>query len=112
MERLWEHTYVEPHHLACCKLCETEVELDWGQVRSIVLAHDWIETSWTQKLKWTILMDDSRNLTSRARIYPRDGAVELRFERYHTYSPAIFGRSDFAILADFDFFWAEINSIV
>ena len=112
MERSWEHGYVEPHPMRCCMLCETEIELDWIQIRAVMVAHEWIETSWTQKAKWLILMDDERNLTSRARVYPRDGTVELRFERYHTFSPAIYGRSDFAIIADFDYFWSEIHSII
>ena len=109
---MWDHTYVEAHPLACCMLCETEIELLWSQVRGLLMAHAWIETSWTQKNKWVILMDDPRNISSRARVYPRDGIVELRFERYHLYSPAIYGRSDFAIVADFDTFWGEICALV
>ena len=110
--KMWDHSYPEPHSQACCTLCETEVELNWHQVRNLLVAHAWIETSWTQKNKWLTLMDDHRNISSRARIYPRDGVIELRFERYHTLSPAIFGRSDFIVVADFDTFWSEISALV
>ena len=112
MERCWDLGYVEPHPRACCILCETEIELDWLVIRPLMVAHEWVETSWTQKNAWLILMDDERNLTARARVYPRDGTVELRFERYHLWSPAIYGRSDFAIMANFDYFWGEISALI
>ena len=109
---IWAHGYLEPHELSCCVLCETEIEMCWRHIRPLLLSYEWIETSWTQRNKWVILMDDPRNLISRARVYPRLGVVELLFERFHHFSPAIFGRSDFVVIADFDHFWRELSALV
>ena len=53
-------------------------------------------------------MDDPRNMLTRVRVIPRDGLVELLFERHHIYSPALYGMSTFVVVTNFDHFWNVI----
>ena len=57
-------------------------------------------------------MDDQRNLMARARIIPREGLVELMFERHHILSPALFGMSTFVMIADFKSFWTRTCTLI
>ena len=98
--------------LICCPMCSMELMVNWSDAREIMVSHAWVEFYANQKSEWTLKMDDAANITARVCIMPREGMIELTYERYKNDSPVIQIWAEFIYIAHFDLFWSDITSLV
>ena len=98
--------------LVCCTMCSMELMVNWSDVRDIMLAHAWVEFYAYQKEEWVMRMDNISNVTARVCIMPREGLIELTYERYRNGTPVIQVFADFIYIAHFDLFWSDITSLI
>ena len=102
----------EATELVCCTMCSMELVVNWSIAREIMCAHAWVEFYAGQKDEWTMKMDDSSNVTARVCIMPREGMIELTYERYKDASPVIQIFAEFIYISHFDLFWSDITALV
>ena len=108
-----EHSYLgHGTNFVCCLKCSIEIVLDWKTVRDLMITHAWVDFYPDQKEECIMRMDNPLNVTSRVLISPREGLLELSYERYKPGTPVLQLEAEFACISNFDLFWTDIDALI